>query len=252
MRWDSSTIVPASSRRVPVVARRRPSWSSVLAAPAMRPSGVRRSCESELSSAVRSRSASTSTARPAAPLGQRDALAARAAACAARASSSRRCAGIAELVPARRADAEHADRRGRTRRAARRARAPPAACSVPEAGRLAVVEGPLRDAALPSSIGTPARSPGCDPPVGVGQQHARRRRRTCRARASGDAALSSSRLARAGELAAQRVERRGAPLALARRLRLVPHAHGQPAHHQRDHEHHREGEHVARVARPRR
>ena len=40
---------------------RSSSWSRLLAAPSMLPSGVRRSCDSELSSAVRSRSDSIST-----------------------------------------------------------------------------------------------------------------------------------------------------------------------------------------------
>ena len=168
MRRDSPRIVSASSRRVSADSV-GPESSRLLAAPSMLPSGVRRSCDRELRRLVRRRSASTSMRLA----WFRSASAARSSATAAwrtKDSSCWRRFGIGDVPRITRLDSHHAEDRLRglegkveRRRGWKRARA--------QAGHLAVVEGPARDAVLAPASHRPV--------LQAGRSHGRRTRPRC-------------------------------------------------------------------------
>ena len=168
MRRDSPRIVSASSRRVSADSV-GPESSRLLAAPSMLPSGVRRSCDRELRRLVRRRSASTSMLTGLVALGERGAL-----------QRHRRLAdeglellallGIGDVARIPRLDSHHAEDplRGlqgkvERRRGRERARA--------EAGHLAVVEGPARDAVVARQAAARV--------LQAGRSHGRRTRPRC-------------------------------------------------------------------------
>ena len=160
-------MVPASSRRAPA-SLGPSSCSSVVPAPSIAASGVRRSCDSELSSVVRSRSASTATSvRRLRSARVRRSKAT--AACPARASSRRRCPGSRNWCRLRRADADHPDRAvGYRERHVQRHGRRQRARAVP--GGLALIVGPLRDADLAIVERIGQRLDRLQPPGCLGQQ----------------------------------------------------------------------------------
>ena len=172
--------------------RARHSWSRVLAAPSIEASGVRMSCDSELSSAVRSRSASTSTSDSR----LRSASTSRSSAAAvwpASASSRRRRAGSRNSAGS--ASRSPSTPTVRARDASGRYSAPRAGrVVVPRPGRLAVIEGPLGHG-----------------PLALVERVGRRRRRPAHARPPRRAAAPPhrSRRCRAGSAGPRRAPRPG-------------------------------------------
>ena len=111
---------PASSRRVARVEARAVVEQACVAAPVMTASGVRRSCETELSSALRSRSVSAASRARCASLGELGALERQRRSGRAKVSSRCELLGIVEAARDRPgADAEHAQRRRASRSSGR-------------------------------------------------------------------------------------------------------------------------------------
>ena len=227
-----------------------------LAAPVIAASGVRRSCETELSSELRRRSVSISHLRPLRPPRPgwpRSSASGRLAGEASRAGAAAR--GRRSRAAVARPHPSTPTRALAMRAAAGTAPRAPGSVSVPSPAGLPVLEDPLGDAAARSRRHrrtASGRDSGARRPLLVGQQAATTWPRNDLGRRA--ARRSRSELvdaARAGQLAAHRVERRRAPLALPRRLRLGAERTVSALITSADHEHHGERDEVLGVRRPR-
>ena len=174
MRSASSWIGSSSSRRAAGRGAARAS-SRVLAAPVMAASGVRRSCETELSSVLRRSSASDPLQRLPGLLGEAAALEGEGGLAGEGLELSWRCSGRRSAARLRRQDAEHADGAASERdQRARRAPAAPGSVAVPRPAIWPCSNDPLGAPPAPwrpRRMQPPRPSSGWSAPARVGEQH---------------------------------------------------------------------------------
>ena len=170
------------------------------------------------------------------------------AACPASASRSWRWSSGRPPSASALAEREHADRAARRSTSGTWSHSPPGSVSVPRPGRLVVLPHPGRGAAL--RLRAARRPAGCaradGEPAAVGQQDAARPPNSP-PDVLDDRRAAGRRRRRPPRSRGERVERRGARLAAARRLGLVAHARRQVAGEHGDQQEDEQRQHVLRL-----